>query len=260
MHPPIIALETESLEIARPSSTEGVVLQAMDWKVASGELWVVAGVQGAGKTALLETLAGLIPAAAGQVSLFGRPVGRADDDDAGVWETRRRMGFVFDGSGRLFSALTVGENILLPWCYHQNCSPAEALAELEPLIRHLQLESLLPRSPGSLGRSWSRRVALARCLVLKPGLLLLDNPLAGLDAVHLRWWRGFLKEAIAGHPMLGGEPLAVIATADAVRPYSGLDPRFALVAGGQWRILPDMEAVLASTGEDGFRNPTDIRP
>lgn len=45
MHPTITALETESLEIARPFSTEGVVLQAMDWKVASGELWVVAGVQ-----------------------------------------------------------------------------------------------------------------------------------------------------------------------------------------------------------------------
>jgi len=65
---------------------------------------------------------------------------------------------------------------------------------------------------------------------------------------------------MAGHPMLGGEPLAVIATADAVRPYSGLDSRFALVADGQWRILADMETVLASTGEDGYHNPTDIRP
>ena len=254
-----LALQTESLGIARASVAEGLVIPAMDWQVASGEMWVVAGPQGAGKTALLETLAGLIPAAAGQVRVFGRMVGGRDHDED-LAETRRRLGFVFDGGGRLFSALSVQENILLPWCYHQNRSPAEALAELEPLIRHLQLEALLSRTPGSLSRSWSRRVALARCLVMKPGLLLLDNPLAGLDAVHLRWWRGFLREAIAGHPMLGGEPLAVIATADVVRPYAGLDPFFALAADGQWRIIPDMETILASTGEDGFRNAAEIRP
>jgi ABC-type uncharacterized transport system YnjBCD ATPase subunit len=163
------------------------------------------------------------------------------------------MGLVFDGNGRLLSALSVAENLLLPWCYHRNAGPAEALAELGPLIRHLQLGSLLARNPASLGRSWSRRVALARCLALRPGLLLLDNPLAGLDAVHLRWWRGFLAEARAGHPVLGGMPLAIVATTDAARPYLGMDPRFALADGGRWRILPGIDSVLAATGEDGTR-------
>ncbi|MEY3547541.1 MAG: hypothetical protein RLZZ313_1903 [Verrucomicrobiota bacterium] len=175
-------------------------------------------------------------------------------------ETRRRLGLVFDGSGRLFSALSVAENILLPWCYHQNRSHDEALREFEPLIGYLQLESILSRKPATLSRSWSRRVALARSLVLEPSLLLLDNPLAGLDAVHLRWWRGFLAEALAGHPLLGGQPLTIVTTADAVRPYVGLDPRFALVASGHWRILSNIEAVLAATGEEGFRDLTEPRP
>ena len=254
------ALETRSLGIASSTSMGGVSLQAVDWTVDTGELWVVAGAQGAGKTALLETLAGLIPAAAGEVRVFGRRVDASGDDDAGLRETRRRLGLVFDGSGRLFSALSVAENILLPWCYHQNRSHDEALREFEPLIGYLQLESILSRKPASLSRSWSRRVALARSLVLEPSLLLLDNPLAGLDAVHLRWWRGFLAEALAGHPLLGGQPLTIVATANAVRPYVGLDPRFALVASGHWRILSNIEAVLAATGEEGFRDLTEPRP
>lgn len=252
---PTVVLETEALEVARSSSGEGARLGPLDWRVSRGELWVVAGPQGSGKTALLETLAGLLPAAGGGVRVCGRSVHGLGDDEAALRETRRRMGLVFDGEGRLFSGLGVAENLVLPRCYHRNESPSEALAALEPLIRHLQLESLLSRSPASLGRSWSRRVALARCLALGPELLLLDNPLAGLDAVHLRWWRGFLAEALAGHPVLGGTPLAIIATTDAVRPYLALRPRFALVEGGQWRILPDVDSVLAVTGEDGPSQP-----
>lgn len=261
MSPPYSSplLETDALEVAQSSGAdglEGVGLRSVDWRVSEGELWVVAGAQGSGKTALLETLAGLIPAAAGSVRLLGRAVHGSGDHEAVLRETRRLMGLVFDGNGRLFSGLTVGENILLPWCYHRNATTTEGIAALGPLIRHLQLESLLSRTPASVGRSWSRRVALARCLALGPRLLLLDNPLAGLDAVHLRWWRGFLAEARAGHPVLGGFPLAIIAATDAVRPYLGLDPRFALVEGGRWRILPGVESVLAATGEDGPNPPT----
>ena len=251
-----VALEAESLVVAAPSGAAGRIgFGPVDWRVSAGRLWVVAGPHGVGKSALLETLAGLIPAASGRVRVFGREVLGTGDDEEGLRETRRRMGLVFDGGGRLLSALSVGENLVLPWCYHRNAAPADALAVLRPLIDHLQIGSLLDRSPASLGRSWSRRVALARCLALQPGLLLLDNPLAGLDAVHLRWWRGFLAGALAGHPVLGGRPLAIVATADEVRPYLGLDPRFALVEGGRWRMLPDIGSVLLATGEDASRSP-----
>ena len=180
-----VALETRSLGIASSTSLDRISLQAVDWTVDTGELWVVAGAQGAGKTALLETLAGLIPAAAGEVRVFGRRVDASGDDAAGLRETRRRLGLVFDGSGRLFSALSVAENILLPWCYHQNRSHDEALREFEPLIGCLQLESILSRKPASLSRSWSRRVALARAIALDPQILMYDEPFVGQDPIAM---------------------------------------------------------------------------
>ena len=62
-----VVLETRGLEVAIPAGAGGFRLGPIDWRVCPGELWVVAGPHGAGKTALLETLAGLIPAASGAV-------------------------------------------------------------------------------------------------------------------------------------------------------------------------------------------------
>ncbi|MEY2788038.1 MAG: hypothetical protein RLZZ34_1181, partial [Verrucomicrobiota bacterium] len=101
-----VVLETDTLEVALPFAGEGARLEALDWRVSRGELWVVVGPQGSGKTALLETLAGLLPAAGGGVRIFGRAVHGLGDDEASLRETRRRMGLVFDGDGRLFSGLS----------------------------------------------------------------------------------------------------------------------------------------------------------
>ena len=79
-----------------------------------------------------------------------------------------------------------------------------------------------------------------------PKLVLLDNPLEGLDPTHLRWWRGFLEALRGGHPWLGGEPATLLITSDELRPLLGLGQRFALAHEHAWRILGDRAAVTAS--------------
>ena len=97
-------------------------------------------------------------------------------------------------------------------------------------------------APGRIGRAWARRAGLARAMASRPELVLLDNPLEGLDPVHLRWWRGFLAELVHGHPWLGGKPATVVIATDELRPLLGIGT----VDGGRWKVLGDREAMSAS--------------
>ena len=220
------------------------VLSGVNWEVAAGECWVIAGLQGSGKTQLLETAAGLHPVSAGEVRLFGEVLDpSAPDENTGI---RQRFGLVFEGTGRLFPALTVLENILLPIQYHRNLDPAEAVDSVGDLLQVLELESIADHRPSRLTRAWARRVALARALALRPEVLLLDNPLTGLDHAHVRWWRTLLGQFITGHALFGGEPRTVLIASDDLRPLLSVGQEFALAHQGQWQILGDRAAVSAS--------------
>ncbi len=219
------------------------VLTGVDWEVNAGECWVVTGLQGSGKSALLETAVGLHPNVAGEVRVFGGPVAAPGADAAAQ---RRRFGLVFDGNGRLFPGLNVFENVALPICYHGNQSPEMAAPQVNALLEGLELTPFADVPAGRVGRSWARRVALARALALRPEVVLLDNPLIGLDAVHLRWWRGFLPQLISGHPLLGGTPRTVVIASDEVRPLLSLGHHFALAHEGVWRVLGDRMALERS--------------
>ncbi|HAB19701.1 MAG TPA: ABC transporter ATP-binding protein, partial [Verrucomicrobiales bacterium] len=180
MKPPtVIELSGATITAADGS----VVLEHVDWRVEEGDFWVIAGGHGSGKSALLATVAGLNPAGGGEVRVFGEEL----TPDNLLATGRRRVGLVFEAGGRLLRDLTVAENIALPVSYHENCSLGEALDQVLPLIAALQLEGHADASAGRIGRAWSQRIALARALAAAPELLLLDNPIAGLDQDHIRW-------------------------------------------------------------------------
>ena len=222
--------------VSHPHSPDMPVLTGVDWEVQAGECWVVTGLQGSGKTALLETATGLHPSLAGEVQAFGGPVTGPGDEPA---RRRLRLALVFDGNGRLFPGLNVFENVALPVCYHGNSLLETAAPWVNELLTGLELDRMADVPAGRLGRSWARRVALARALALKPDAVLLDNPLAGLDAVHLRWFRTFLQQLLAGHPLLGGAPRTLVIASDEVRPLLSLGQKFAVVADGSWRVVGD---------------------
>ena len=153
--------------------------------VAPGQVLAVLGPSGAGKTMLLETIAGLRPHRSGTITLAGTDITTRPPE-------RRHIGLVFQDAA-LFPHLSVAENIRFgPKARHQLPSPGT-----EPILRRLGITPLAARSPRSLSGGERQRVALARALAIQPGLLLLDEPLSALDQPTREDLRTLLAELLA---------------------------------------------------------------
>lgn len=150
----------------------GFSLQGIDLALAQGEFFCLLGPTGAGKTLILESVAGIIPIAAGRIGVAGRDV-------TGLPPERRGVGIVYQDCA-LFPHLNVARNIQFGLRYHGRQS-REARARYQDLVERLGLVPLLQRSVARLSGGEKQRVALARALVTAPRVLLLDEPLAALD-------------------------------------------------------------------------------
>src|SRR5438876_9916249 len=210
---PVIEMENVAVGAMRDQST--MVAEEINWTVAGGDYWVIAGLQGAGKSDFLMMTGGLMPPAAGNYKLLGEAMPIFDEPRL---KHRLRLGLVFEG-GQLFNHLTVAENVALPLRYHRNLSQTAAQPEVQPLLEALELGPWADSTPGAIGRNWQKRVGLARALALKPEVLLVDSPLTGLDLRHINWWLGFLDQLSAGHSLLQGHPVTMVVTAADLRPW-----------------------------------------
>lgn len=142
---------------------------------ADGGLTAIMGRSGAGKTTIANVIAGLFQPQEGRVSVAGETL---LDTSAGIAlpAHRRRIGYVFQ-EARLFPHLTVRRNLLYgKWFY------GASGAEFDRIVDLLGIEPLLARRPGALSGGERQRVALGRALLSDPHLLVMDEPLAALDA------------------------------------------------------------------------------
>lgn len=150
-----------------------------DFSVADGEVLGVLGPNGAGKTTLLRTLAGLGALTDGRITLAGTTLDDADKP-AFVPAEQRPVGLVFQNY-RLFPHLTVLDNVAFA-ARAQGRSRSAARNAAQRWLDRLELAEFTGRKPSQLSGGQAQRVALARALASEPGLLLLDEPLAALDA------------------------------------------------------------------------------
>jgi len=205
-----------------------LVLEDVNWSVARGEFWVIAGQQHSGKSDFLTMTAGLMPPAKGSYRFFGNETRIFNESRV---NDRLRMGLVFENA-QLFPDLTIAENVALPLRYHRNLPLPAALKAIEALLEVTELKPIADVTPANLPRSWHRRAGLARALTLQPEILLLDNPFGGLDARHSHWWIKFLNQLWRGHQAVGEQPMTIIATTDDLRPWRTEARRFALLKDG----------------------------
>ena len=134
------------------------------------------GRSGAGKTSVVNSIAGILRPDRGRIVINGEPV---FDSERGidVPTPRRHIGYVFQ-EGRLFPHLNVQQNLRYAGFFSRGTPPSE----LAHIVELLGLKDLLDRRPGNLSGGEKQRVALGRALLSRPRLLLLDEPLASLDA------------------------------------------------------------------------------
>jgi phospholipid/cholesterol/gamma-HCH transport system ATP-binding protein len=234
--PPIIEIRNLGYAVnGRP------VFEGLDMDVPRGRITAVMGPSGTGKTTLLRLITGQLRADSGSVVVAGqdmRTVRRA-----GLYVLRRRMGMLFQ-NGALLTDLSVFENVAFPLREHTDL-PERLIRQL--VITKLQavgLRGAAELMPAELSGGMSRRVALARAIVMDPELLIYDEPFVGLDPISM----GVILRLIRRlNDALG---LTSIVVSHDVREISTVADSVFLLSGGK--------VVASGTPQELETNPSEI--
>ena len=240
-----VVIELVGVQISHVAAPEVVVVGDVSWRIGGGDFWVVSGRQASGKSSLLLTAAGMNRPVRGTVRILGKDMAEAHEKDRVDW--RRRIGYVFGYSGRLFSHLTVAENIALPLEYHGGRNKDEIVARVDELLTLTELRDYAGHMPSRLSLGVQQRVGLARALASMSGVevLFLDNPLSTLSPRECRWWLDFLRQ-LHENRRTKGKPLTVVAGADDFRGWADLADHFAIVGDGRFQVVGGREQLSAS--------------
>jgi phospholipid/cholesterol/gamma-HCH transport system ATP-binding protein len=159
------------------------VLSDVSFTVNKGDITVVLGASGSGKSTVLKHLLGLYPLNHGYISVLGKDISQLTETEQ--HEQYLNMG-VFYQNGALLNSMTVGENVALPLTQHTKL-PKDMIEELVHMkLGLVNLEQAFHRYPSELSGGMLKRAALARAIIMDPPLLFCDEPGAGLDPVSLK--------------------------------------------------------------------------
>lgn len=156
-----------------------------------GQITVVLGGSGAGKSSLLRLIGGLIRPDSGRVRVAGQDVARLSERQ--LFKMRERIGMLFQG-GALLDSMTVFDNVALPLREHTELSETDIAAEVSRRLAAVGLRDTEDLYPRHLSGGMNRRAALARAVVTDPEIVLCDEPFSGLDPINVRRIENLLVE------------------------------------------------------------------
>ena len=160
------------------------VLKGVDIIVTKGENLVVLGKSGSGKSVTIKCLVGLVEADEGVIKVFDTDISNLDNSELNA--LRVRIGFLFQNSA-LYDSMTVRENLEFPLKRHsKKLSPAQVEEAVMDALESVGLAEAVDKMPAELSGGMRKRIGLARTLILKPEIILYDEPTTGLDTITSR--------------------------------------------------------------------------
>lgn len=160
---------------------ENHVLQGIDLDVFKGENVVVLGRSGTGKSVLIKIIAGLLKPDKGSVIVLGKEVDKLDKEE--LRDLRLKIGFSFQNSA-LYDSMTVRENLEFPLVRNVRRLSRQQINEaVETVLDAVGLLRTINQMPSELSGGQKKRIGIARTLILRPEIMLYDEPTAGLDPI-----------------------------------------------------------------------------
>jgi phospholipid/cholesterol/gamma-HCH transport system ATP-binding protein len=175
---PMVAFEHVSLAF-----DDNVVLRDVSFAVQRGEMKILLGGSGSGKSVTLKLILGLLKPDSGTICVDGRRIDNASEDE--LRTVRAGIGMLFQESA-LFDSLSVAGNVGYRLAEETDTPPAEVRRRVEEVLGFIGLEDYIDQMPSELSGGQRRRVAIGRALAHRPSLLLIDDPTSGLDPITAR--------------------------------------------------------------------------
>jgi phospholipid/cholesterol/gamma-HCH transport system ATP-binding protein len=173
--PPPIRIENLQKRFGRQPVLQGVTLD-----IAAGELMVIIGRSGGGKSVLLRHMLALVRPDSGRVAIGGEDITTLRGED--LDRVRASFGVVFQG-GALFDSLTVFQNVLFPLREKTRLPREEMLERVREALEQVGLGDMGHKFPAEISGGMRKRTAIARALVIRPQVVFLDEPTTGLDPI-----------------------------------------------------------------------------
>jgi len=217
-----------------------VILDGIDIQIPRGKVTTIMGPSGTGKTTALRLITGQLMPSEGVVTVDGQNVSELNRQS--LFALRKRMGMMFQ-TGALFSDLSVFENVAFPLREHTNI-PESMIRDI--VIMKLQavgLRGARDLMPSELSGGMSRRVALARTIVLDPMMILYDEPFTGQDPITVGVIMQLIREL---NDSLG---LTSVIVSHDVAEVSRISDRLYIISGGKVEAAGSPQELEASTSE-----------